>query len=84
MAPTALADQQPGLKARPAAEGEYAFGAKERSEACLHILRSDLGETEIAVGDELRDPNERSSRVIAVEDSPHSLLIRFTVVVARP
>ena len=39
--------------------------------------------TEIAVGDELRDNNERSFRVVAVEDSPHNLLIRFTVEVAR-
>ena len=78
----ALADHQPGFRAQPAAGGEYAFGEEERSEDSLHILRSDLGGTEIAVGDELRDTNERSFRAVAVEDSPHNFLIRFTVEVA--
>lgn len=79
----ALAGHQPGFKARPAADGEYASGAEERSEDSLHILRPDLADTEIAVGAELRDSNDRSVRVVAVEDSPHNLVIRFTVEVAR-
>lgn len=79
----ALADHQPGFKPRPAAEGGYAFGSEERSEDGLHILRSDLADTEIAVGDELTDANGRSLRVVAVEDSAHDLLIRLAVEVAR-
>ena len=78
----ALADHQPGFKARPAAEGEYAFGAEERSEDSLFILRVDLGETRIAVGDELAGA-AGTFRVVAVEDSPNNLLVRFTVEVAR-
>lgn len=79
----ALADHQPGFKARPAGEGEYAFGPEERSEDSLYALRSDVAEAGIAVGDELTDANERSFRVIAVEDSPNNLLVRVTVEAAR-
>lgn len=79
----ALADHQPGFKPRPAAEGAYAFGSEERSEDNLYALRGDVAGAEIAVGDELTDAEGRSSRVVAVEDSPHDVFIRFTVEGAR-
>ena len=79
----ALADHQPGFKPRPAAEGGYAFGAEERSEDNLYALRTDVAGAEIAVGDELTGADGRSSRVVAVEDSPHDVFIRLTVEVAR-
>jgi hypothetical protein len=78
----ALGQHSPGFKSRPAAEGEYAFGAEERSEDNLYVVRSDLADTVIAVGDELAGA-AGTFRVVAVEDSPHDLLIRFTVEVAR-
>lgn len=74
----ALADHQPGFKSRPAAEGQYVFGAEERSQDNLFLLRSDFAEAQIVVGDELTDPNERSFRVVAIEDSPNNLLVRLS------
>jgi hypothetical protein len=56
----ALADHHPGFKARPSAEGEYAFGSEERSEDNLYAIRSDIAGAEIAVGDELTDADGRS------------------------
>lgn len=79
----ALAYHEPGFKRRPEAEGEFALGPEERSQDSLYILRVDLGDTEIAVGDELLGADSRTFRVVAVEDSPHNLLVRFTVEVAR-
>ncbi len=79
----ALGQHVPGFKTRPAAEGEYAFGSEERSEDNLYALRGDVAGAEIAVGDELTDLGGRSFRVVAVEDSPHDVFIRFTVEVAR-
>jgi hypothetical protein len=79
----ALPEHRPGFKAQPGAEsGEYAFGPEERSQDDFYILRSDLADTRIAVGDELAS-GEGSFRVLAVEDSPNNLLVRFTVEVAR-
>lgn len=74
----ALAEHQPGFKSRPGAEGEYAFGAEERSQDNLFLLRCDFAEAQITVGDEVTDANERSFRVVAIEDSPNNLLIRLT------
>ena len=79
----ALAYHEPGFKRAPEAEGEYALGPEERSQDSLYILRLDLGPTQVAVGDEFLDTGGRSSRVVAVEDSAHNLLVRFTVEVAR-
>jgi hypothetical protein len=74
----ALAEHQPGFKSRPGAEGEYTFGAEERSQDNLFLLRSDFAEAQITVGDEVTDANDRSFRVVAIEDSPNNLLIRLT------
>ncbi len=74
----ALAEHQPGFKARPAAEGEYSFGPEERSQDNLHILRSELDEARIAVGDEVAG-DTGTFRVVAVEDSPNNLLVRLSV-----
>ena len=79
----ALGEHAPGFKPRPAAEGAYAFGSEERSEDNLYALRGDVAGAEIAVGDELTSADSRSCRVVAVEDSPHDVFIRFTVEVAR-
>jgi hypothetical protein len=78
----ALGQHAPGFKSRPAAESAYAFGAEERSEDNLYVIRSDLAGTVIAVGDELAG-TAGTFRVVAVEDSPNNLLVRFTVEVAR-
>ena len=79
---TALADHAPGFKAAPAAEGQYAFGPEERSQDNLYALREDLAGATIAVGDELTG-EAGSFRVVAVEDSPNTLLVRFTVEVSH-
>ncbi len=78
----ALGQHVPGFKPRPAAEGAYAFGSEERSEDNLYAIRGDLGSVSIAVGDELAGA-AGTFRVVAVEDSPHDVFIRFTVEVAR-
>jgi hypothetical protein len=80
---TVLADHKPGFKAAPAAVGEYAFGPEERGQDDFYALRVDLAETAIAVGDELTNADARSFRVIAIEDTPNNLLVRFTVEVAH-
>ena len=77
----ALADHAPGFKAQPAAEGQYAFGAEERSQDDFCALREGL--PEIAVGDELAGAAGATFRVVAVEDTPNNLLIRYTVEVSH-
>lgn len=79
----ALPDHQPGFKRTPAAEGQYAFGPEERSEDNLYALRVDLGDATVAVGDELTDADGGTFRVVAVEDTPNNLLVRFTVEVTH-
>ena len=79
----ALADHRPGFKTAPAGEGEYGFGTEERSQDSFYALRSDLTGIELAVGDEVTGDGSASFRVIAVEDTPNNLLVRFTVEVAR-
>ena len=79
----ALADHAPGFKAQPAAEGQYAFGAEERSQDDFCALRVDLADTVIAVGDELAGAAGATFRVVAVGDTPNNLLIRYTVEVSR-
>ena len=78
----ALADHAPGFKAQPAAEGQYAFGAEERSQDDFCALRVDLADTVIAVGDELAGA-AGAFRVVAVGDTPNNLLIRYTVEVSH-
>ncbi|MCZ7641368.1 MAG: hypothetical protein M5U12_38100 [Verrucomicrobia bacterium] len=77
---TALADHAPGFKAAPAAEGEYAFGPEERSQDSFYALREGL--PKVAVGDELTSEGG-SHRVVAVEDTPNNLMVRFTVEVGH-
>ena len=76
----ALADHAPGFKAQPSAEGQYAFGAEERSQDDFCALREGL--PEIAVGDELVTEGG-TFRVVAVGDTPNNLLIRYTVEVSH-
>jgi hypothetical protein len=78
---TALADHAPGFKAAPAAEGEYALGPEERSQDSFYVLREGL--PKVAVGDELAGAAGTSYRVVAVEDTPNNLLVRFTVEVGH-